>query len=130
MKHANGQNGQHHMAEASPPVWQHGPQAYAAPAGGGNGGLMNIAKGYIPLGLAGSCAIALIIGSFTVGQVWEKQQSTIATMQKDVDKLAVGQEMHSAKLNRIEQVVEKTQAAVQKIADQPPWYVSVKAAQR
>jgi len=135
----NGQSGAHQF-KPDPPVWSQQPPASPghAPA------VSDLAKGYVPVRWAlagvGTLLVAFLTLTpvvFHLGGVWTDQQNTIKTVQKDVDKLTIGQEQHASELRRIGTAVEKTQestakmeAALQKAVDNPPWYVSVKQAAR
>jgi len=135
----NGQSGAHQFSQAQ--AWTPPPPP---PSQGHTSSVSDLAKGYVPLrwvvGIAGALAVAAVTGAgaaFSVGRIWENQQNTIVTLQKDVDKLGTVQEQHGAKLGKIEAAVEKTQATaektqavLQKFTDNPPWYVSVKQAAR
>lgn len=129
-QHPNGRSGAQGFEQAE--VWTPPPSPSQAQAG-----VSDLAKGYVPLrwvvgGMAsfGCAAGALMWVSFQLGGVWSEQQNAIKIVQKDVDKLAIGQEQQGAKITEIKTVVDETRKVVKQIADNPPWYVSVKQAAR
>jgi hypothetical protein len=133
----NGQSGAHYFREGAQP-WA----PPASPSSSATSAVSDLAKGYVPIrwviAIIGAVAVAAVTGAgaaFSVGRVWENQQNTIVTLQKDVDKLGTVQELHGAKIGEIKAVVDKTQttaeqtqAVLKQFTDNPPWYVSVKAA--
>ena len=130
MKHANGQSGAHHMAETSPPVWQPQPSSAAVPAAPAGGGFINLTKGYLPI-----LAVIPVVGmvgyaGWFGGMWWQKQLSTIEEVQKDVTTLKQDVTVVKQSQAKIEASQSRQEDLLKKMADNPPWYVSVKQAAR
>ena len=118
-QHPNGQHGAHYQQ----PHWSPQPQ-YATPPNGN--GSLNLAMGYVPIGLAFTASAAIAIGGFVVGQYVMKQQTAIEAVQKDVTLVQQSVTKVETDVGEVRKDVSAMRGSLAKALERSPWSAEVR----